>query len=207
MTNQFDGSFEKHVADTALVGGFIYTVDPSLPSAAAVAIKGGRILALGTSAEIQGYCDENTQVVDLAGRMVMPGLIDAHCHPTKGVIADLFSCKFEFSAAPDEIAQALSASVSKDPNATCILGGRWDSDFFNSYDLGSPRRWLDQYSAEKAVYLRDDSGHNGWANSKALALAGINRASERARILLAGRSCANLIQVNRRDYSSSRPIH
>ncbi|MFT4583528.1 MAG: putative amidohydrolase YtcJ [Gammaproteobacteria bacterium] len=168
----------KNPADTILIDGFIYTVDPSLPSVAAVAIRNGRIMACGTTAEIRTYCDQNTQVVDLSGRMVMPGLIDGHCHPTKGAIADLFSCKFEFSATPDEIALAVSASVAKNLPGTCILGGRSDSGFFDTFDIGTPRLWLDQHAGDKAVYLRDDSDHNGWANSKALSLAGIDRFSE-----------------------------
>jgi len=164
-------------ADTLLINGFVLTMERDLPRAEAVAIRNGKISALGTSAALRGACGAGTRVVDLKGKMVMPGLIDGHCHPTKGAIADLFSCKFAFTATPDEIAQILVDYAERCPDAECIHGGRWASDFFDVHDLPSPRKWLDRWSANRPVYLRDDSGHNGWANSKALRLAGITRDS------------------------------
>jgi len=108
----------------------------------------------------------------------MPGLVDGHCHPTKGATVNLFSCKFEFTATPDEIARTLIDYAVLYPTIECIIGGRWGSDFFNKYNIPSPRNWLDQYVSDRAVYLRDDSGHNGWANSNALQLVGVDRNSK-----------------------------
>lgn len=115
-----------------------------------------------------------TRVVDLKGRMVMPALIDGHCHPTKGAIAKLFSCAFDFTATPSGVARAVADFVAHHPDVECILGGRWGSRFFSEHPIPSPRKWLDQHSGDKVVYLRDDSGHNGWANTKALELLGID---------------------------------
>ncbi len=162
-------------AEIILINGFIYTVEPDQPNVEAMAIRDGKILALGTSAEIKKLAGEKTQIIDLAERMVMPGLIDGHVHSTTGAIAKLFSCKFEFTATPDDIARTLTDSVEKNPGAEWITGGRWGSDFFEIYDIPSPRKWLDQYSGDKAVYFRDDAGHNAWANTKALKLAGITK--------------------------------
>ncbi len=161
--------------DAILIDGAVWTMNANQPRAEALAIRDGRILAVGSSDEIRDLASAATEIVDLDGRMAMPGLVDAHCHPAKGAIADLFSCKFPFSATPEEIARALSASIEKSPEATFILGGRWASGFFERHPIASPRRWLDGVSRGRAVYLRDDSGHNGWANSEALRLAGIGR--------------------------------
>lgn len=135
---------KRDTADTVLLNGFVYTMEQDLPNTEAVAIRDGKITALGTSKEIRKSCGEKTQILDLNGRMIMPGLIDGHCHPTKGAIAYLFSCKFEFTATPDEIARSLIDYVAHNPTLDCIIGGRWDSGFFNNHDIPSPRKWLDQ---------------------------------------------------------------
>lgn len=160
--------------DKLLVNGDIHTMDPSRPRAEAMALRAGRILALGSNDELRGLRRSFTEVIDLDGRMVMPGLVDAHCHPVKGAIASLFSCKFDFDAGPEQIAAALARSMASDPGDGVIIGGRWGSGFFDRHAIGSPRTWLDERCPQRAVYLRDDSGHNGWANSRALALAGID---------------------------------
>ena len=162
-------------ADTILFNGFVYTMELDQPTAEAVAIRAGKIIALGTSKEVRRRAGEKTQSIDLQGRMVMPGLIDGHCHPTKGAIANLLSCKFAFSATPEDIARSLTEHLEKNPEAEFIMGGRWGSNFFEVNDIPSPRHWLDQYSGYKAVYLRDDSGHNGWANTKTLQLVGVTK--------------------------------
>ncbi len=166
-----------HAADTILLNGFVYTIEQSAPHAEALAISEGKLIAVGTSQEIRDHASSATEVIDLQGRMIMPGLVDGHCHPAKGAIANLFSCKFAFSATPAEIARAITERIERDPEIPCIMGGRWGSSFFEEHNIGSPRVWLDQISQGRAVYLRDDSGHNGWANSQALRLAGISRNS------------------------------
>jgi len=128
---------ERGRVDTLLLDGFIYTMERDQPHAEAVAIRDGRICALGTSAALRSIRTESTRVVDLEGRMVMPGLIDGHSHPTKGAIADLFSCKFEFTARPEDIARSLAGYVARHPDAQCIVGGRWGSGFFDKYALPS----------------------------------------------------------------------
>ncbi|NOZ66404.1 MAG: amidohydrolase, partial [Alphaproteobacteria bacterium] len=163
------------IADKILINGFIYTMEPDQPNVEALAIRDGKILALGSSKNIRKLANDKTQVIDLKGRMVMPGLNDGHSHPTEGAIANLFSCKFEFTAGPKDIARILTDCVKRNPNAQWVVGGRWDSNFFENNDIPSPRKWLDQYSGDKAVYFSDDSGHNGWANTKALQLVGMTK--------------------------------
>ena len=139
----------------------------------AMALRDGRIAAIGASSEIGATRGSETRVVDLAGRMVMPGIVDGHCHPVKGVVAQLFSCAFPFSVTPDEIAVALRRFVAEHPDAACVIGGRYAATFFDRFEISSPRRWLDAVVGDRPVYLREETGHNGWANSAALALLGL----------------------------------
>jgi len=162
-------------ADIVLTNGNIYTVNPSQPWAQAVAINNGKYSYIGDVQSAQRYIGSNTQVIDLAGKMAMPGINDAHVHPMEGAMKDLYNCNFPFTATPDDIAAAVSKCVAEQPEALWIRGGQWGSDFFVDYPMESPRDWLDQISGDKAVYLSDDALHNGWFNSKALELMGIAR--------------------------------
>lgn len=172
---EFSISHADETADTILINGLVYTMEADLPITEAVALRDGKIVALGTTTDIQRLSNDATQIIDLKGRMVMPGINDGHSHPTEGAIANLFSCKFEFTATAEDIARTLKSCVEKDPDAQWVIGGRWDSNFFENNDITSPREWLDQYSGDKAVYFSDDSGHNGWANTKALKLVGMTK--------------------------------
>ena len=162
-------------ADKVLTNGKIYTVEKDQPWVDAVAIKDGKYLFVGTSEGAKSYIGESTEVIDLAGKMAMPGINDAHVHPARGGTKALFECNFAFTATPDEIAKAVTKCVADNPDALWIRGGQWDSGFFDNYKIESPRKFLDAVSGDKAVLLNDDSNHNGWANSKALELGGITK--------------------------------
>ena len=170
---QPDSDGSPDAAQTVLLNGRIYTVDASAPWVEAVAIADGKYVFVGTSDEAQKYVDETTRVFDLQGAMVMPGINDTHSHPWQGGLKVLYECNFAFDATPDEIAEVVRGCVEANPDAEWIRGGAWTSDFFQIFDIESPRLWLDAVSGDKAVYFEDDSAHNAWVNTKALALAGI----------------------------------
>lgn len=162
-------------ADSVFENTFIYTMDEQQPRAEAIAIKDGRYIYVGDSQGVKNYIGEKTQIFDLGGKMLMPGINDAHIHPTLGGIKELYECNFPFTATPQQIAEQLSKCIDKNPDATWIVGGQWDSGFFERFDLASPREFLDQVSTAKAIFLSDDTTHNGWVNSKALSLANIDK--------------------------------
>jgi hypothetical protein len=164
---------EAHPADLVLRGGVIYTVDTNKPRAEAIAVSGKEIVFVGNDSDVGKHIGPETEVVDLEGRLLMPGLIDAHLHPLGGAVKELYQCNFPFSATPDDIRATIAACVEARPDAEWITGGQWDSAFFDRFDMESPRTFLDEVSGNVAVFLSDDSGHNGWANSKALELSGI----------------------------------
>ena len=164
-------------AHTLLINGRVYTVNPAQPWAETIAVRDGRILFAGSDAEAAAYRGPETEVIDLEGKMAMPGLNDLHVHPVYGFTVQLFECVFPGTATPEVVRQTVSQCVADYPDAEWIIGGQWETDFFIKHDIPSPRRWLDEISGDKAVILRDTSFHNRWVNSKALELAGLTRDS------------------------------
>lgn len=160
-------------ADMVLNNGRIYTQGKT-EWAEAVAISDGKFSFVGDNKAVKGYIGPATEVVDLRGKMAMPGIIDAHVHAVEGAIKKLFQCNFPFTATPAEIKAQVSRCVEQSSVGDWIVGGQWDSDLFVNHKIASPRALLDSVSADKAVFLTADSGHDGWANSKALQLAGID---------------------------------
>ncbi len=159
-------------ADMVLVNGKIYTVDDARPWAEALAIRDGKISKVGSTKDMKALQGPETKVIDLKGRMAMPGINDGHVHAVWGTMSRLYACEFPFTAGPDDIQAAIAACVAKNPEGGWIKGGQWDSDFFARHNVASPKELLDKVSKDYAVVLGDDSGHNAWANSKALELAG-----------------------------------
>lgn len=162
-------------ADIVVTNGRIYTVNADQPWAQAVAIRGGTYSYVGDAAGVDAYLGADTEIIDLQGSMVMPGVNETHAHSWQGGYKELYECNFPFTATPAEIATIVSGCVGTNPDAQWITGGQWTSDFFANNDISSPKSWLDEISGDKAIYFEDDATHNAWVNSKALAIAGINR--------------------------------
>jgi predicted amidohydrolase YtcJ len=160
-------------ADQVFVNGSVYTQDPARPWAEGFAIIDGKYISIGTNAMVQEFVGPNTRVVDLKGRMVMSGLIDDHVHAVDGAMGELYDCIFASTSTPAQIRLTLSKCVMNAPKGSWISGGYWASDYFKRYQISSPRRWLDKISGDRLLILRDDTGHNVWANSAALRRADV----------------------------------
>ncbi len=155
-----------------LTNAKIYTLgEPAW--AETMVIAGERIVYVGSATGAQDFQDQNSNVIDLQGRMIMPGIIDAHLHPLDGAMKILYQCNFAFTATPEEIQSTVAACVEASGDRQWVVGGQWDSNFFVTHPLESPRGLLDEVSADKAVFLLADSGHDAWLNSKGLELAGV----------------------------------
>ena len=159
-------------ADTVLTGGRIYTVNPSRPWAQAVAVQGGRIVYVGDDAGAAAFVGPATKRHALGGRLVVPGLIDAHTHP------GLVSGSKDFFLLPNTLdPAALAAEVGRQaglhPEAKLLIGGYWPIAAFGIEGPG--KALLDKVVPDRPVILFDDSGHSQWLNSKALALVGVSR--------------------------------
>ena len=162
-------------ADLVFRGGAVYTGVNDTAEELGVAVRDAEIAFVGPDADVSAFIGPDTEVVELGDRMLMAGIVDAHLHPLGGAVKELYQCNFPFSATPDDVARAIESCVDASPDSAWITGGQWDSAFFDRFDVGLPRVFLDAVSKEAAVLLSDDSGHNAWANTKALELAGITR--------------------------------
>ncbi|MGW5177388.1 amidohydrolase [Streptomyces sp. NPDC004082] len=156
-------------ADIIFIGGPVFT--PGGGRASAVAVTGDRITAVG-GAELAGLRGHGTEVVDLAGRLLLPGFQDAHVHP---VPAGLESTRCDLTGtttAKDTLA-AVRAYADAHPDQEWITGGGWSMEAFEG---GTPtRQLLDAVVPDRPVYLPNRDHHGAWANSRALELAGVTR--------------------------------
>lgn len=160
--------------DLILVNGTIYTVDPAHPLASAIAVTGGRISAVGSSTEIEHLTGPTTEVRDLAGAFLMPGLIDAHNHHAIAGEEELFQLRLPIGAHLDGIVSAVRDHAATSPEGAWIVGGPWASDRLGEISSADALARLDEAAGGRPVMLSDDSHHNRWVNSRALELAGVS---------------------------------
>jgi predicted amidohydrolase YtcJ len=159
-------------ADLVFIGGHVHTVDPGRPRADAVAIRGDRIVAVGSDSEVRGLIGPRTRVVDLAGRLLLPGFQDVHIHPIFAGV-DRLQCDVREARGRDEVLAAIRSYVTTHPDDAWIIGSGW---YMADFENGTPRREdLDAIVADRPAFLPNRDGHSTWVNSKALELAGIDR--------------------------------
>lgn len=157
-------------ADLVLLGGSVYTVDTACPRAEAVAVAGGRIVAVGSDHEVRELIGAGTDVVELQGQTVLPGFQDAHLHFAHGGMAARRCDLYEIST-PAEYADTIVAYAARDPSAPWIVGGGWSMDDFGGRMPTAAS--LDVLVPDRPVVLETRDGHTSWVNSRALELAGI----------------------------------
>jgi len=161
-------------ADLVLTGGPVYTVDAARRWAEAVAVRGGRILAVGTARDVAEHAGPRTRVLELDGRLVLPGFQDAHLHPPSGGLYQL-RCELHGTINRREYLELVRRYAAEHPGAEWILGGGWSMD---SFPGGVPHRDdLDAIVPGRPIFLTSRDGHTAWVNARALELAGITRAT------------------------------
>ena len=159
-------------ADLIFVNGAVYTVDAVRSWAQAVAVKDGRIAAVGTDAQIADLRGPGTEVVDLAGRMLLPGFQDSHVHPVGGG-QDRLQCELHDAHDRDEYLRIIETYAAAHPEREWILGGGWSMDVFPG---GTPtKELLDRIVPDRLVFLPNRDGHSMWVNSRTLEKAGITK--------------------------------
>jgi predicted amidohydrolase YtcJ len=159
-------------ADLVLRNGAVYTVDAARSWATAVAIRGRRIVYVGTDSLPPGLVGPRTETVDLAGRMVLPGFQDAHVHPISSGI-DLGECDLNAAKTAAEAADSIRAYAAAHPDLPWIRGAGWQLPLFPA---GNPsKELLDRLVPDRPAVLWAADGHSAWVNSRALAIAKITR--------------------------------
>jgi predicted amidohydrolase YtcJ len=160
-------------ADVILVNARIYTVNPQQAWANAIAVRDGKILAVGDEAEIEAYRGKSTKVIDAQGRLVLPGFTDCHIHFMDGSLG-LTRVDLTGAGTVAEIQKRVKAYAGSHPQEPWIQGMGWTYPTFKP--TGMPdKQVLDDVLPDRPVYLVAFDGHSAWANSKALAMAGIDR--------------------------------
>lgn len=161
------------VADVILIHARIYTVNPRQPWAEALAIRDGKILAVGKDDEISHYRGSSTKVIDGRGRLVLPGFTDCHVHFMDGSFS-LQQVNVEDAKTLDEVQQQIKAYAEAHPDDVWVLGRGWSYPIFPPSGMPD-RKQLDAVVPDRPAYIEGFDGHTWWANSKALAAAHITK--------------------------------
>jgi predicted amidohydrolase YtcJ len=167
----------ENPADSVYINGIIYTVDEANPKAQAVAVKDGLIMAVGSTEEIQAYVDESTEVIDLQGKTMTPGIIESHAH-LMGIGYNKLEIDLMGVKTYDELIQKVAEAAATAKPGDWITGRGWHQDKW----LQMPEKTVKGFQTHDAltavtpnnpVYLAHASGHASFVNKKAMELAGI----------------------------------
>lgn len=160
-------------ADILIIHAKVYTLNQAAPWAQALAIRHGKIVSVGPDEVVEKMRGIGTKVIDAGGKLVLPGFTDCHIHFLSGSLA-LGRLNLEGASNTEEIQNRLREYSSKHPGDSWILGRGWNYAMFAPSTLPD-RQTLDQLFPNRPVLLTAYDGHTGWANSKALSLAGITK--------------------------------
>lgn len=157
-------------ADLVLTGGRIWTGDAARSWAQAVAVRDGRIVGLGPTSAVRKRVGPATRVIELRGRMVTPGFGDSHVHPTMAGLTSL-RCDLRSAQGRDGYLGVIARYVAEHPDREWVEGDGW---YMADFPGGTPRREdLDHVTDGRPALLANKDGHGAWANTAALALAGV----------------------------------
>jgi hypothetical protein len=163
-------SNKSQSADLVFKNGFIFTVDSLNSKAEAVAVRYGKIIFVGKDDAVKNFIGEKTKVIDLNGKMLLPGFIDSHAHPISSYRyfyeLNLYGLKTK-----EAIQDAIKKYLTEHPDAKYVKGRGWSNTDFSK--TGPDKKFLDEVVKDIPVSFSSEDGHSKWVNSKTLDLAGI----------------------------------
>jgi predicted amidohydrolase YtcJ len=162
-------------ADTVFTNANVYTGNAKQPRAEAVAVRGGRIVFVGSSADARRFAGPQTKVVDLKGATVVPGLTDAHAH-LAGIGFREMTLNLEGTTSLEDFLARVKARAAETAPGAWVTGRGWIETFWKP-PVFPTRQDLDRVAPNNPVYLRRADGHGAVVNSKALEIAGITKAT------------------------------
>ena len=170
------GSF----ADIIFVNGVVYTAGAQDEVCQAVAIKGDRIVSVGSNEQVTAYIGKDTRKIDLQGKMVIPGMIDSHIHPPGIALSELYEVQLFGINSLEGYLEAVKNFISQHPGIKAVfgLGWLWSSFTGEEANKGPRKEHLDAVAPDIPVALRAMDGHSWWLNSRALEVSGITRDTE-----------------------------
>jgi len=164
---------EQEKADLVLINGRIYPVDGPNSYFEAAAVKAGRIIALGPTKKIKRLMASSTRVLDLGGKLVLPGFIDAHCHFASGG-SSLAGLTLRDARSVEDIQRLVAAKVKELPEGAPVFGSKFDHTLFPGAKWPT-KEDLDKVSPRNPVILERVDGHSLWVNSLALSFSEISK--------------------------------
>jgi len=166
------GGNNSQSADLVFTNGFVFTVDSLNTEAEAVAVKDGKIIFVGHNNAAKRFIGEQTKVIDLKGKMILPGFIDSHAHPISSY-RYFFELNLYGLKSKEEIQNAINKYLVEHPDAKYIKGRGWSNTDFPKN--GPDKKILDEVVKDIPVSFSSEDGHSKWVNSKTLELAGITK--------------------------------
>ena len=177
-------SADDAVAATVYKNGVVYTVEgPDWDQTPLESIgigADGRILFVGSDEDSEAYTGDGTKVIDLEGKVVLPGFLDTHIHPPGTFLSELFSIFLPSGSSKEQVLEIIGDYIKANPDSDVY----WGSGF--SMGIGGPeaegkgprKEWLDDISKDKPIILKSNDGHTMWLNSRALEMNGITKDTE-----------------------------
>ncbi len=159
-------------ADSVYRNGRVYTVDEARPWAEALAVKGERLVFVGDDKGVEKYIGPETEVIDLGGRMVMPGIHDAHTHLLWAGLQLNYGCQFSSDVTLDDMLAKLRECAADRPEDEWLVAGLFSYDQLP--DNKPHRSYLDEVFPDRPVFVRERTFHHALANTRALETAGID---------------------------------
>lgn len=169
--------------DLVIVNGKVITVDEKFSFAESIAIKNGKILAVGSTKEIEALKGANTKILDLKGNIIMPGINDSHMHlPSFATSQPPYMLRITHPPVKsiEDIRKMVKEAAEQLPSGAWILGRGWNEGYIDEILADPDKRTMTKYDFDditpnNPIYLTDYSGHNSIVNSKTLELAGITK--------------------------------
>jgi len=159
-------------ADWLVTEARVYTVNPAQPWAEAVAIKGDKIVFVGSAREARKLAGKQTKIIDAKGKLLLPGIQDSHVHFLSGSL-NLTRVDLSGTRSVEEIQDRIRQFAAAHPELNWVQGRGW---MYSAFPDNMPhKRYLDEVVPDRPAVMRCADGHTSWVNSKALALAGITK--------------------------------
>lgn len=170
------GSDQTEYADKVWTNGVIYTADDADTFAEAVAVKDGTIVFVGAAADAEEYIGETTEVIDLAGKMMLPAMTDSHLHPPGTMLAELFKINLNGILTEAETMSTIEEYVAANPDMEVYYGEGFSIGAFSGQEVskGPTKERLDAIS-DKPIIISSYDGHTAWLNSAGFEYCGITK--------------------------------
>ncbi len=182
LTSAISCTKKQTPADLIIQGGTIYTMEAAQPTVEAVAVAGDRILFAGSAQDVLQYKGENTEMIDLGGKTMTPGFIEGHGH-IMGLGYNEMNLDLMTITSYEEMVEKVREAVAKAQPGQWIVGRGWHQDKWTTKPEKvvkgfQTHQLLSEVSPDNPVFLRHASGHAGFANAKAMQIAGVNQLSK-----------------------------